>query len=200
MNYSMPKQGLIEPLNARFEQVRAFRSASTKEPTRRMADRPFEFDQIRVNPEGHSILVPRVSSERRPYLPVEHVGPEVISSDLNNVLYKAPEWCIALIASRIHLVWIATVCGKLKSDFRYSNTLGWNTFPCAEIYSNATRRSLRLRTSHFEMSLFASPQKQSLSFTILTRCRTIFVPCTRKTTICWRRCISDAPSATTRNA
>jgi hypothetical protein len=45
------------------------------------------------------------------------------------VIYDAPLWNLALIASRLHLVWIATVCGKLKTDFRYSNTLGWNTFP-----------------------------------------------------------------------
>ncbi len=44
-------------------------------------------------------------------------------------MYDAPLWNMALIASRLHLVWIATVCGKLKTDFRYSNTLGWNTFP-----------------------------------------------------------------------
>jgi hypothetical protein len=44
-------------------------------------------------------------------------------------MYGAPLWCLSLIASRLHLVWIATVCGKLKTDFRYSNTLGWNTFP-----------------------------------------------------------------------
>ncbi len=44
-------------------------------------------------------------------------------------MYGAPIWCIAVVASRLHLVWIATVCGKLKTDFRYSNTLGWNTFP-----------------------------------------------------------------------
>ena len=44
-------------------------------------------------------------------------------------MYDAPLWNMAIIASRIHLVWIGTVCGKLKTDFRYSNTLGWNTFP-----------------------------------------------------------------------
>ncbi len=44
-------------------------------------------------------------------------------------MYGAPLWCLALIASRLHLVWIGTVCGKLKTDYRYSNTLGWNTFP-----------------------------------------------------------------------
>ena len=52
-----------------------------------------------------------------------------IVSDSAFALYDAPLWNMALIASRLHLVWIATVCGKLKTDFRYSNTLGWNTFP-----------------------------------------------------------------------
>jgi hypothetical protein len=54
---------------------------------------------------------------------------EAIASDLLFALYDAPLWNMALIASRLHLIWIATVCGKLKTDFRYSNTLGWNTFP-----------------------------------------------------------------------
>jgi hypothetical protein len=51
-------------------------------------------------------------------------------------LYDAPLWNMALIASRLHLVWIATVCGKLKTDFRYSNTLGWNTFPVPALTDN----------------------------------------------------------------
>ena len=78
---------------------------------------------------SHAILVPSVSSERRPYLPVDRVGNDIIASNLNFALYDAPEWCLALIASRLHLVWIGTVCGRLESRFRYSNTLGWNTFP-----------------------------------------------------------------------
>jgi hypothetical protein len=52
-----------------------------------------------------------------------------IISNLAFAIYDAPLWNMALIASRLHLVWIATVCGKMKTDFRYSNTLGWNTFP-----------------------------------------------------------------------
>jgi hypothetical protein len=52
-----------------------------------------------------------------------------IVADSAFALYDAPLWCLALIASRLHLVWIAGVCGKLKTDYRYSNTLGWNTFP-----------------------------------------------------------------------
>jgi hypothetical protein len=73
--------------------------------------------------------VGRVSSERREYLPVALLSSNTVISDLLYGLYDAPLWNMALIASRLHLVWIATVCGKLKTDFRYSNTLGWNTFP-----------------------------------------------------------------------
>jgi hypothetical protein len=75
------------------------------------------------------IIVPSVSSEARGYLPVGYVSPGTIVSNLAFAIYDAPLWNVALIASRLHLVWIATVCGKLKTDFRYSNTLGWNTFP-----------------------------------------------------------------------
>ena len=62
-------------------------------------------------------------------MPVGYCSIGTIVSNLAFALFDAPLWNIALIASRLHLVWIATVCGKLKTDFRYSNTLGWNTFP-----------------------------------------------------------------------
>ncbi len=62
-------------------------------------------------------------------MPVDVLSSRNIVSSLAFALYDAPLWNMALIASRLHLVWIATVCGKLKTDFRYSNTLGWNTFP-----------------------------------------------------------------------
>jgi len=78
---------------------------------------------------GTSILIPSVSSERREYLPCGFFDERTVIVAPNLVMYGAPIWCLALIASRLHLVWIATVCGKLKTDFRYSNTLGWNTFP-----------------------------------------------------------------------
>ena len=56
-------------------------------------------------------------------------GYDTVVSNLASVIYDAPLWNLALVASRLHLVWIATVCGRLKTDIRYSNTLGWNTFP-----------------------------------------------------------------------
>lgn len=73
--------------------------------------------------------MPKVSSESREYRPVGLLAPDSIITDLAFALYDAPLWNMALIASRLHLVWIATVCGKLNTDFRYSNTLPVPTLP-----------------------------------------------------------------------
>ena len=109
--------------------VREMRLASQAESTRAFADRPHRFKQIQGRGLKSSIIVPKVTSERRQYLPVGILPQLSVIADSAFALYDAPLWNMALIASRIHLVWIATVCGKLKTDFRYSNTLGWNTFP-----------------------------------------------------------------------
>ncbi|WP_338795179.1 DNA methyltransferase [Acidovorax sp. DW039] len=105
------------------------RSNSPAESTRQFAKRPHRFVQIAGVSEKTAIIIPTVSSETRPYLPVGYSTSETIVSNLAFALYDAPLWNMALIASRLHLVWIGTVCGKMKTDFRYSNTLGWNTFP-----------------------------------------------------------------------
>ena len=70
-----------------------------------------------------------MTSERRPFLPVGLLPAKTVVSNLAFALYDAPLWNLALIASRIHLVWIGTVCVRMRTDFSYSNTLGWNTFP-----------------------------------------------------------------------
>jgi hypothetical protein len=112
-----------------LEKVRAFRLASAAGSTRDFAARPHRFVQIAGTAKRHSLVVAKVSSERRRYLPVDLLDGKTIVSDLLFALYDAPLWNMAIAASRLHLVWIATVCGKMKTDFRYSNTLGWNTFP-----------------------------------------------------------------------
>ncbi|QOJ36881.1 MAG: class I SAM-dependent DNA methyltransferase [Nitrospira sp.] len=112
-----------------LERITLFRLASDAGSTRDFAARPHRFVQIAGTAKRHALVVAKVSSERRPYVPVTLLPGEAIASDLLFALYDAPLWNMALIASRLHLVWIATVCGKLKTDFRYSNTLGWNTFP-----------------------------------------------------------------------
>jgi hypothetical protein len=112
-----------------LERVRQFRLESDASSTRDFAARAYRFVQIAGTAKEHSLVVAKVSSERRLYIPVTLLNGEAIASDLLFALYDAPLWNMALIASRLHLIWIATVCGKLKTDFRYSNTLGWNTFP-----------------------------------------------------------------------
>lgn len=114
---------------ARLAGVREMRLESDAESTREFADRPHRFKQIQGRGIHSSIIVPKVTSETRPYLPVGVLSAHSVVSDNAFALYDAPRWNMALIASRLHLVWIGTVCGKLKTDYRYSNTLGWNTFP-----------------------------------------------------------------------
>lgn len=113
----------------RLKMVAENRNNSPAESTRGFAKRPYRFVQIAGVAKESAIVVPTVSSESREYLPVGYVTADTIISNLAFALYDAPLWNLALIASRLHLIWIATVCGKLETRYRYSNTLGWNTFP-----------------------------------------------------------------------
>ncbi|MDE2928136.1 MAG: lactate dehydrogenase [Acidobacteriota bacterium] len=119
----------IPSIRNRIEAVRQMRLESKKRPTRVAAERAHRFGEVRQSGSESSIIVPRHSSENRSHLPVGYLAPGTIVADSASAVYDAPLWHLALIASRLHLVWIGTVCGKLKTDFRYSNTLGWNTFP-----------------------------------------------------------------------
>lgn len=119
----------IPPAAERMKAVaRARRAAKQDKAAQKLADTPYRFRDQEV-PQNHVLVVPRVSSENRPFLPVGLLGADAIIQDQAFALYDAPLWNMAFIVSRLHLVWIATVCGKLETRFRYSNTLGWNTFP-----------------------------------------------------------------------
>ena len=125
---------LQSPLVARrLEAVRKTRLASKANSTRNYANEPHRFVQIQGTARHNTLIVPRVSSERRSYLPVGLLDKNAVIADSAFALYDAPLWNMAVIASRLHLVWISAVCGKLKTDYRYSNTLGWNTFPVPRI-------------------------------------------------------------------
>jgi len=113
----------------RLDAVRQMRLSSKAGSTRDYAKAPYRFVQIQGTAQSNTLIVPRHSSERRTYLPVGLLDASAIIADSAFAIYDAPLWTLALIASRLHLVWIAAVCGKLKMDYRYSNTLGWNTFP-----------------------------------------------------------------------
>ncbi len=118
----------IDGIRQRVEGVRAMRLASRDKSANDMAAWPHRFREMNVA-ESHTFAMPRVSSENREFLPVGLLRKGAVVTDLAFALYDAPLWNMALVASRLHLVWIATVCGKLETRYRYSNTLGWNTFP-----------------------------------------------------------------------
>lgn len=119
----------IPALKERFENVRKFRESSEAKETRPSAAYPYRFRQIQGKHGTPSIIIPIHTSESRDYLPVGLLDEQAIVSNAAYALYNAELNNISIIASKLHIVWIATVCGKIKTDFRYSNTLGWNTFP-----------------------------------------------------------------------
>jgi hypothetical protein len=123
----------IPEIRERLAGVREMRLASPAPSTRAFADRPHRFKQIQGIGQKWTVVIPKVTSENRPYLPVALLPSHAIVSDAAFALYDAPIWTISLIASKLHLVWVATICGKLKTDYRYSNTLGWNTFPLPKL-------------------------------------------------------------------
>lgn len=118
----------IDALRVRFDKVRETRLSSDGVQANENASTPHRF-VFAPHSDHPAIAVPNVSSERRLYLPCEVTGYGTVVSNLASVIYNAPLWNLSLIAARLHLVWIATVCGKLETRYRYSNTLGWNTFP-----------------------------------------------------------------------
>jgi hypothetical protein len=119
----------IPELRRRIEAVAKMRSESKAAETRPAASFPHRFRQIQSVARRYSLVVARVSSENREYLPIGLESQRTIIGDRNFALYDAPLWNMAIIASRLHWVWIGTVCVRLRTDFSYSNTLGWNTFP-----------------------------------------------------------------------
>ena len=123
----------IDEIRLRLKQITGARSASTKADTRRLANYPHRFGQNRHHECERTIVIPRVSSEARPYLPVGLVPGKTIVGDRQFAMYDGPMFYIALIASRLHWVWIGAVCVRMRTDFSYSNVLGWNTFPVPQL-------------------------------------------------------------------
>jgi len=122
----------IVPVKQRIEAVRTMRLASRDKGANEMAKRAHQMREMNIG-DIQTVAMPCVSSENRGYLPAGLVDNRSTVTNLCFALYDAPLWNMALIASRLHLVWIGTVCGKMKTDFRYSNTMGWNTFPVPKL-------------------------------------------------------------------
>jgi hypothetical protein len=113
---------------ARVEAVRAFRTASSAEPTRRAADTPMRFFYV-SQPATEYILIPEVSSERRRYVPIGFMSPDVISSNKNYLIADPSLFLFGVLQSAMHIAWLGAVGGRLESRFQYSGTMVYNTFP-----------------------------------------------------------------------
>jgi hypothetical protein len=144
----------------RVERVKSARNLKTSDAqAMKLVDSPHQFrDQY----EGQDslLIVPIVSSENRQYLPVGFLAAEAIVHNKAFALYDAPLWNMALIASRLHWIWIGTVCVRLEMRFSYSNTLGWNTFPIPTLteqnkvdLTRCAEDILLARESHFPATI-----------------------------------------------
>ena len=145
----------------RVRKVREFRLSSKAESTRKFADKATEFKQ-NAQPNTPYLIIPIVSSENRRYIPIGYIQPDVIATNATQIVPNASLYEFGVITSNVHMAWMRTVAGKLKSDYRYSSTIVYNTFPWLEISEQQRKRIeetakeiLNVRTKYSTSSLAA---------------------------------------------
>jgi hypothetical protein len=155
LNEANKHQEIVE----RFEKVRRFRLKSKKSGTKIKSDTPHLFDEDRYQ-KSDFILVPKVGSERREYLPLGFYDDSFLPSNTTKVIYDASTWLFGILSSKLHIVWVKAVAGRLKTDMQYSNTLCYNTFPFPSINENQKNdlekhvyKVLEERENHSEKTL-----------------------------------------------
>lgn len=120
----------------RINKVKSFRLKSKRTTTRELAKEPYRFSEVRWKPTN-AIVVPCVTSGNRLYAPLDMVQPNTVIANSANAIYDAPLWLMGILMSRMQMIWLKTVGGRLKNDFRYSAILVYNTFPVPKL---STRR------------------------------------------------------------
>lgn len=122
----------IKTIDERVKRVQEMRLASTDKSAHKLAERPHQFREINET-TTNSIVIPLTTSERREYIPLGFIDCSTILTNAVSVIYDCEPWIFGLISSKMHMVWLTTVSGKLKTDYRYSSVLCYNTFPFPEI-------------------------------------------------------------------
>ena len=126
------KADRIMPFHERFEKIRVFRENSSEKATRNTSKYPYRYFFSSYN-RTESIIVPSCTSERRKYIPIGFQSADVIIAGSANAIYNAEMWIFGVISSNVHMAWVKTVGGRLKTDYRYSPQLCYNTFPFPKI-------------------------------------------------------------------
>lgn len=146
-------------LQSRFDSVCDMRLSSPKASTKEYAKKPYRFVEVR-HQETQSIIIPRVSSERRKYIPIGYLSSDVIVKDSAYAIYNAEPFVFALLSSSMHMAWVRAVAGRLKSDIRYSSLICYNNFPVPELsekvlaeLSSKTIGILSVREGYPDMTL-----------------------------------------------
>ena len=116
----------------RIEAVRNYRLSSPSEGTRKIAEKPTRF-HVENMPRGNYLLVPRVSSENRRYIPMGFMMPNDLASDAVQIVPNASLYDFGVLTSNVHMAWMRTVAGRLKSDYRYSAKIVYNNFPWPKV-------------------------------------------------------------------
>lgn len=130
----------LSAINERLKGVESMRLSSKASTTRDYAKFPHLFRQI-TQPEGCDfLLIPRVSSERRKYIPIGYINKSVKVTDSVHIVPNATHYDFAILTSAMHMAWMRTVCGRLKSDYRYSRDLCYNTFPWPNVSDKQKER------------------------------------------------------------
>jgi len=141
IEFSNEKEAMSVPdIALRIEKVKQFRLSSKKKATQEKAITPYSFAETRYSKQ-RSIIIPRVSSERRQYIPIGFLDGDTIILDSAQAIYDPPVFVFSIISSRMHMTWVRTTAGRLKTDYRYSSALCYNTFPFPEI-SEAQKTNL----------------------------------------------------------
>lgn len=146
-------------INRRFKAVSEYRVTSKRKDTQKYAAMPNRFTNATYK-EASSILFPVISSERREYIPIGYVDKDTVILNSAFAIYDADKWLFALLTSKMHNLWVRTVGGRLKTDYRYSATLCYNTFPFPKLTTaekeeleRLAQNILNIRDENFDMTL-----------------------------------------------
>lgn len=157
----------IQPILERIQNVRIARLASKNISTVKLAEKPYQFRNLMTCTDS-AIIIPSVSSERREYIPIGFTEADTIISNLAFGIYDSPFWVFGVVTSKMHMIWIKAVGGRMKTDYRYSAGICYNTFPFPIIKDNQKKKielaalniiEVRERYSEFNLAHLYDPKK-----------------------------------------
>ncbi|MDN5698729.1 MAG: N-6 DNA methylase [Kocuria sp.] len=155
----LPTARQVVPIASRLDAVAAWRGSRDEMGVRSFAAFPNRFKQVAYK-ATESIVVPRVSSARRDYVPIGYLDANAVISDAANAVYDAEPWIFSLLTSQMHMVWLAAVGGRMKTDYRYGAYIVYNNFPIPplsismkEKLTTTALRVLDVREYHSERTL-----------------------------------------------